>query len=701
MESKKGDNFVLSSKQTLGRASIITTGTPPCVYYKDVLRYPPSITITSSTISLLPLLSVSAQHTQLRPSLPTQNDNASNTDLPWQNELSNLSTHLALDLVALSIRTQLPVVLIKRQYLRHKRRSRLQNMMTTKSKQLYPLRELPMMSFPSRSSLVVRHESCLTGHVHGLPNYSSTCFFNAVIQALASATCFIRYLEQLVSMQEYMPCHDNHVETQLIPRQIGGFFGSKKEPMSKLLLDILMYVNVQEGCIDKQMIHGKIRSILDRVSSECEQFRSYKFHSSKEQHDAQEFLQALITIIVKESRMEEILQEECRNQDVPQSVKSVASQKDEILLRSHDDYSMYHQGRTLDTLEKEEKKQDADDGLNISQERDGSRETKHIPTSCNLLPHSVQMMIENLSPETPSPLSGRVGSRLKCCVCQHVKPIQDSLFLEIPIVPTFVSNPLRTDSTIPCTLEECLQEFAKTEIVHGVYCHACPIQRECDRLREDIAMLTEAVTSLEDRGKDSSDTSILTHELLDLKQRLDLLQNRNPDHEDEDRSEESDGLHQGNQVDTMISIPKAIKVDHEKTLRVTRLPSILCLHVKRLHYNELSKMVKCSQHISFSEYLDVRMLYWDSHEHPIPDGRPEQERDATSPIPYRLISVIEHRGNAFSGHYITYRRAADHGVLPGSVSGSSWVYTSDETISHVSWNTVKQCDAYMLIYEAV
>jgi ubiquitin C-terminal hydrolase len=259
------------------------------------------------------------------------------------------------------------------------------------------------------------------------------------------------------------------------------------------------------------------------------------------------------------------------------------------------------------------------------------------------------------------------------------------------------------DSTIPCTLDECLQEFTKSEIVHGVYCHACPIKSECESLKDDIRMLTEALCSLQARGHGSSETLTLQNEMQCLERRYQYLSSLNPDQDDTETDDDSQN--NSNYEDVMRS-PSPMKVDHEKKLMVTRLPPVLCFHVKRLHYNELSKMVKCSQHIIFSEYINVKNLCGDVQHRCYQNGENtllENEKECIIPsIPYRLISVIEHRGNAFSGHYVTYRRAADQSlesVLPGT--SSNWVYTSDEAISNVSWNVVKNCNAYMLIYEAV
>ena len=51
---------------------------------------------------------------------------------------------------------------------------------------------------------------------------------------------------------------------------------------------------------------------------------------------------------------------------------------------------------------------------------------------------SMQIMKTTISAITPSPLSGWLGSTLRCCNCKHVRPIQNAPFLDIPVVPTSV-----------------------------------------------------------------------------------------------------------------------------------------------------------------------------------------------------------------------------------------------------------------------
>jgi uncharacterized UBP type Zn finger protein len=103
-------------------------------------------------------------------------------------------------------------------------------------------------------------------------------------------------------------------------------------------------------------------------------------------------------------------------------------------------------------------------------------------------------------------------------------------------------------------------------------------------------------------------------------------------------------------------------------------------------------MTKTMQHVEFSEYLDLSRFcaFGDGGASFSMDGR---ERKPCH-IPYKLMSVIEHKGDAFAGHYQTYRRA------PGS-DENKWVLISDQSVVPISWRDVRNCQAYMLFYEAV
>ena len=57
------------------------------------------------------------------------------------------------------------------------------------------------------------------------------------------------------------------------------------------------------------------------------------------------------------------------------------------------------------------------------------------------------------------------------------------------------------------------------------------------------------------------------------------------------------------------------------------------------------------------------------------------------------MAVVLHYGNAYDGHFVTYRRLPD--------DGDKWVSVSDQEIQIVPKQTVMSSCAYMLFYEKV
>lgn len=431
-------------------------------------------------------------------------------------------------------------------------------------------------------------------------------------------------------------------------------------------------------------------------------------------------------------------------------------------------------------------------------------------------------MIKTLSSITPSPLNGWFGSTLQCCTCNHTSPIQNSPFLEIPIVPTSLSHFQKSLSSpsssyysssssplspLPaCSLDDCLADFTTVEKVQDVDCRACAIKAELKNLDEEGCMLRGAIRNIASRRKtalkqkhrnghsnghhredvtnvhDDNNTNdgnemkngdvpaqALRTDLKRIESRIQYLEGLDPDdgdivlerngHDDDlllrycysppftkdgeekkcDNSSDIRGQGRnsnGQSSSSSISkIPKAHRGDANKRLLLTRLPPILCLHAKRLFYDpNTDRNAKAMQHITFPEFLDLSAHCAYSggcrgvvggggiedtvnRGSPVGIGNAKNNASTTAdrkPIMYRLMSVIEHRGNAYAGHYLTYRRITEHNNSDNtkdltlkhcndepSSSVNEWAMASDEKVSFVSWKEVSQCQAYMLFYEAI
>jgi hypothetical protein len=238
-------------------------------------------------------------------------------------------------------------------------------------------------------------------------------------------------------------------------------------------------------------------------------------------------------------------------------------------------------------------------------------------------------------------------------------------------------------------------------------------------MEEEIVMLQGAINSVGHRRKKKGPTAIngdddnashLRDDLTAIKAKYAQLLLMDADADDDENEINDDDALDLCLLDDESARVKAVRGNASKCLMLTRLPSILCLHVQRRYYDPVTnRMAKTMQHIDFPEILDMSAHsaygYNGKNDagHASWAGNSEMAKSSTDannrnrvPIPYRLMSIIEHRGNAHAGHYQTYRR-----VLSPGEKGKEWAFVSDENVSYVEWEDVRKCQAYMLFYEAV
>ena len=720
-------------------------------------------------------------------------------------DLCTLSALLASDLTALSLRTGLPLTILKLEYLRYQNRQKRRNHSErlALTPHLHSGRISAISTVPQRQSLRITPNSCLTGEINGLPNFGHTCFFNSVIQALASLTPVVRYVERIADIRND-DWEMQHKSSSLMSASgLSSFLTSQSKPptlLTKLVHEILQHVN-SDPTLPQTDVRQNIRKIFHHVGEKYAQFRNSG--SGNEQQDAQELLQALLGLIIGESLLldddqrredEEILRSSIsthrthpterdanRQRENGYSISMESSlfsleelESDETIAGSY----MQKEGEegilileeepeldsdrgvrvdTNDSLEnvglicsgKEEKKQEeAEDMAHLSsfapEEEDGDIDNNILHQECNLLEDdknasetfsdqrqklstSIQMMIRSLSSKTPSPLSGCIGSTLQCCECKHTSTTRDTPFLEIPIVPTNISSAYKSNGNVitgetgpttikaainSCRLVECLKEFTSKERIHDVNCRACPIGAELQELEEEEKIFRDAIDSISSRHKAGAEEPYDLRQSLDfIKERKSLLIKFDPDAEEVDGSE---GCQQYSEKKSFLeadphlkTIPAPRRVDAIKHLFLTRLPPVLCLHVKRLFFDPTTgRMAKSAQHIDFPEYLDLSSMYSSDikrDKSPLVQATDEQRDSMKSIIPYKLMSVIEHRGHAYAGHYLTYRRVVDNICedYDRKADGKDWVIVSDEKVSYISWDDVRKSQAYMLLYEAI
>lgn len=494
--------------------------------------------------------------------------------------------------------------------------------------------------------------------VRGLPNVGNTCFLNATLQALASLDSFVTYLEEIVDMNyNTINLHQYHHH-------------HSSELLSESLLTLLDTIN---GHYPNNLIPNP-QGILTLVAKKHAQFRN-----QHEQQDAEEFLQSIVSTIIQEW-------------ETSHGRNSLANM---LWLQINDD------------------EYDVDTETTKLKVTTNNQELSVPPT-----PHHYPTLL--YSRMNPSPLHGWQGSPLQCCQCHHVRPIQNERFIDIPVVPTSVSNylndleharafpgvPIKMDipaTQLPsCSLLQCLKNYTAVERVTNVQCQTCTRNRELTYWDGEVTMLEGVVKTLESRKYQNNEElmQLSRDELGRATQFLEYLKGMDPDDPDGiviPMIREMDALDDSFQHEEKLSL---VHGDALKCMLLTRLPTILCIHVQRRFLDPHKHiMAKTVQHVDFTERLDMSTLsaYGDNPEAASFAGTANHASTITSstskstPLLYQLQSVIEHRGNANTGHYQCYRRTTN----------GNWMFISDDVVQSIEWKHVQNCEAYMLFYEAV
>uniref|UniRef100_H2ZYD5 Ubiquitin carboxyl-terminal hydrolase n=1 Tax=Latimeria chalumnae TaxID=7897 RepID=H2ZYD5_LATCH len=109
--------------------------------------------------------------------------------------------------------------------------------------------------------------------------------------------------------------------------------------------------------------------------------------------------------------------------------------------------------------------------------------------------------------------------------------------------------------------------------------------------------------------------------------------------------------------------------------KIKMLPEVLSLHMMRFRHN-LKESTKINTHVSFPlEGLELRPFL--------------TKHSPCQVTTYDLISLICHRGNVNSGHYIAYCRK----------DANTWYQYDDHKVSEVSEATIQKEHAYILLYK--
>lgn len=117
------------------------------------------------------------------------------------------------------------------------------------------------------------------------------------------------------------------------------------------------------------------------------------------------------------------------------------------------------------------------------------------------------------------------------------------------------------------------------------------------------------------------------------------------------------------------------KQNATKGLRLATAPSILVCHLKRFAFDRNGGLVRLSKKVKFPEELDMKNYM--------------SNLNRARPPPYELVAVLVHQGRSCEwGHYIAYVK-----------NHRQWYCCNDSAVTAVSFETVLQQQAYILMYE--
>lgn len=333
--------------------------------------------------------------------------------------------------------------------------------------------------------------------------------------------------------------------------------------------------------------------------------------------------------------------------------------------------------------------------MNSSVTRSGSTNSNNAtsnPLSIEQLPKElVSLIVRN-------PLEGLLAQRVGCQQCGYVEGLSLVPFncLTVPLGKHWMYD-----------IRSCLDEYTALELISGVECAKCTLQRTKQQMEQLICQF-DLRSSGSDMVSDDSSQALR----VSLGNRLKTISTAL---EDEDFSD---------QVLKKCQIPSSQRVSTTKSRQavIARSPKSLAIHVNRSNFDELtgiqsknSASVKFPQHLDLAPWClghgpnptsdDAFIENWDVDPSKSMLSTDENIGNLGSGRIYVLRAVITHYGRHENGHYICYRKSPYAVKLQNRADETStepWWRLSDEEVTEVDTDTtLAQGGVFMLFYEQV
>ncbi|KAI8339378.1 hypothetical protein BC941DRAFT_349512 [Chlamydoabsidia padenii] len=354
-------------------------------------------------------------------------------------------------------------------------------------------------------------------YVFGLENSGNSCFANPILQAMATLSCLRSYLAERVDEQ-------------------GDEAGAQIPPDEFILQSVAfaLYSTVE-------LLNRPLRRPRSIAPTDFLRALEYKTQGtiSRDQQDAHQLFQIISSILTSE---EEI-----------QYKQSTPSLLDVDTLRYLTVESVSHR---FDAFES---------SSFSSMGTFGSMWSSFSVSTTGRILHR--------RPRRPrNPFTGLAASKLNCLNCGYTAPIRHHTFNNISLtVPQTVSQ------SANCTLESCLGDYTKTDILTDYQCRKCNLLSTMEKLEQEL----ETIIS----GHNNSNSHEMENNQLVLMSQIDQLKHALQ------HSIENDLF------DIPLTPPKTTACTSKQTM-FANPPKSLCLHLSRSMYHP-------SGHVQFPEYLDL------------------------------------------------------------------------------------------------
>ncbi|KAI8455821.1 hypothetical protein BY996DRAFT_4580385, partial [Phakopsora pachyrhizi] len=266
-----------------------------------------------------------------------------------------------------------------------------------------------------------------------------------------------------------------------------------------------------------------------------------------------------------------------------------------------------------------------------------------------------------------NPFRGWMANRVACAACGFSGGIQHSPTDHLSFILPAKSS---------CTLDECLEDFTRLELLDQYNCQKCTFLKAQSSLLNYQSSSSSSSSSI----KSSSSIRRKTKEIREALCQINLA------------LKEDDMDREFNKILQQYLIPVSSQMT-TKQIMFARPPNILIFHFSRSTIFSSGKLYKNNCQLIFPEILIIDRFTTTPElcgraEAPISRSDKEVSTNDLHHV-YRLTSAIIHLGNHTSGHYLAFRK----------VPTGTWWRTSDEDVSRCEPKEVLSSNPTLLIYQ--